>query len=388
MTKKADVFYLNRKKYNCYKNGVPYFRKSAVIGGKQKSFYGDGEKDCLRKIEEAKQNEAAGLIYNPKTAKVGQAMRYWLFEIKRVDKNIKASTFARYDCTFRNHVMPYPIADMPLAKLDSLTFQSYVTDLYEEYDVSGGSIAAAVKVWRMFFLWACEEGYMLKNPCKNVSLPGKRDKGKKTIEIFNEAERKALAKYMADSDYQYDTVILLAFATGMRQGELLGLRWEDITENAIHVARSTTVASHVDKDGSRKRYREVWDTKTVNSVRDIPLLPSTRTMLNEHYKKQRDFFAVKGLPQPEYLFTTAEGKLIDPSSFHKSYERLLQRAGVPYRKFHAIRHTFATEAIRRGVNVKDLQALLGHSDIETTYIYVQADAESQRSAIEKMGEVI
>lgn len=388
MAKKTEVFYLNHRKYNCYRGDTPYFRKSATIGGQRRFFYGDGEKDCLKKIEEAKAEAASGLVYNKRTARVGAAMKYWLYEVKRVDRNIKASTFARYDCAFRNHVEPDPIAQLALSKLDGLTFQSYVTSLYEEHGLSGASVSATVKVWRMFFTWASEEGYILKNPAKNVSIPGKRVKGKREIEIFTEEERKQIASYMAKSHYQYDAVILLAFSTGMRQGELLSLKWSDITADDIHVRRSTAVVSHVNKDGTRDRYREVWDTKTENSVRNIPMLPSVRSMLAEHYEKQKAFFKAKGMKQPEYVFTTDEGKLIDSSSLHKSYERMLARAGVPYRKFHAIRHTFATEAIRRGVNVKDLQALLGHSDVETTYIYVQVDAESKRSAIEKMGAVI
>ena len=61
---------------------------------------------------------------------------------------------------------------------------------------------------------------------------------------------------------------------------------------------------------------------------------------------------------------------------------------MPYRKFHAIRHTFATEAIHRGMDMKDLQMLMGHADVQTTYIYVQSDNDAKRSAIDKMGELI
>lgn len=385
---KAETFIIKGKKYNCYKNGVPYFRKSAMICGKQKDFYGDGEKDAIRQIEEAKNLSRAGLDYDKKTSKVGFVFKYWLFNFKYADKNIKASTFDRYASSFRNHVEPYPISNYVLSKLDSATMQAYVTSLYEEGHLTGANIKCVMKVWKMFCAWAVDEGYVLKNPCRNISLPGERDKVKKVIEVFTQEERDEIVRYMKESDYWFDTLILLAFATGMRQGELLSLKWDDIYDGAIHVQRSTAIVGHVQKDGTIQRYREVWDTKTLNSNRTIPILSDTEEMLRKHKVKQMEYFFVNRLGKPEYVFTSDDGTIIDASNFRKSYQRMLRRAGVPYRKFHAIRHTFATEAIRRGVDVKDLQLLMGHADIETTYIYVQSDDKQKRLAIEKMGSLV
>jgi len=382
------VFYEKGKKYNCYSHGKPYFRKTATINGKRHFFYGDGEKDADRKIEEAKRLSLQGLNYDNKDSKVGAVFSYWLFNVKRVDKNIKESSFARYECAVRNHVLPYPIAECKLSKLDSATMQAYISALYEEYGCSGPSIANTFKVWKMFASWAVDEGFCAKNPCRNISLPGKREKAKKKIETFSLEERKALLLYIEESKYQYDTIIKLAFATGMRQGELLGLRWEDVGKDSINVARSTAVVTHIDKEGNRDRYREVWDTKTENSERVMPILPETAAMLQEHRAKQAQYFLKNRIISKGYVFTTDTGELIDATSFAKSYKRLLSRAGIPYRKFHTIRHTFATEAIRSGVDVKDLQMLMGHADIQTTYIYVQPNDESKRNAIEKLGKLL
>ena len=80
--------------------------------------------------------------------------------------------------------------------------------------------------------------------------------------------------------------------------------------------------------------------------------------------------------------------MIDATSFTKSYRRLLERAGIKYRKYHAIRHTFATEALRQGINIKDLQMLMGHADIQTTLLYVQSSDESKREAINSMVSLV
>jgi integrase len=190
---------------------------------------------------------------------------------------------------------------------------------------------------------------------------------------------------MNESDYIYSVLIRLAFATGMRQGELIALKWSDIKDGVIHVQRSTRFVTHIDKDMKRQRTREIWEPKTANAVRDIPLLPETQEMLAKHKSLQRQYFSRLHLGKQEYVFTNTAGGLVDPSILIQSYRCMLRNAGVPPRKFHAIRHTFATEAIRHGVDVKDLQLLMGHGDIQTTYLYVQASPKSKRNAIELMG---
>lgn len=387
MKKTGNVFYLHGKKYNCYINGNPRFRLSETIAGKRRQVYGDGEKDAQRKLEELKKKAASGLDLNLGTAKFGPTMRFWLFNIKRIDKDIKASSFARYESAFRNHIENKDIARVTLASINTAVMQAYIASLYEIYGLSVASIKNVIKIAKMFFIWAVNEGYTVKNPMSNLTIPGKRDKAQKVLETFTAEERKLLSDYMDESGYQYDTLIRLAFATGMRKGELLALRWSDIEDNVITISRSTAVVTHVDKEGNRERYREVWDPKTENAYREIPLNPETAAMLKQHQIDQAKYFLKSGI-RSEYVFTTMAGELIDSSSLSKSFNRLQTRAGIRPRKFHAIRHTFATEAIRAGVDVKDLQMIMGHSDIETTYQYVHPNIETKVKAMKLIGSIM
>ena len=385
-----EVFYEKGKKYNAKVHGKPYYRTSITINGQRYQVYGDGEKDAQKKIEALKESAAKGFDPSLRRATAGEIFDYWLYNVKRADSEIKASSFSRYECAYRTHIKPNRITSVPLSKISSARMQLYVSELYEDKGVTPTSIKATLKVWKMFTKWAVDEGYMAKDPCRNIRVPGKYTGGKKEIDTFEEDEREKIIRCMEETNYQYSTLIKLAFATGMRQGELLGLKWSDIDfdENIIHVQRSTAIVNHIDKNGKIERYREVWTPKTVNSIRDIPILPTTRTLLRRHKIDQRLFFMAQGKKGSEYVFCTENGRIIDSSSLTKSYKRLLKRADVPYRKFHTIRHTFATEAIRRGVDPKDLQMLMGHADIQTTYIYVQANEKSKRDAIERMGKII
>lgn len=382
----GNIFYENKKKYNCRVNGKPYFRLSATIDGKRRQVYGDGEKDAQRKLEQLKDEAKQGFDLDKRTCKVGEIFRYWLFHVKRVE--VKASSFTRYECTYRTHIAVYDIDKSLLCKLDSATLQKHINYLYEDEKLNPATITETVKVWRMFLTWALDEGYIIKNPTKRLSIPGKSTQTKKLIEVFTEEERERIAEYMEESCYQYREVIKLAFATGMRQGELLALKWADIYDNAIHVTNSTAIVTHIDKDGNREMSREIWNPKTTNAVRVIPLSQTTMEMLKDLHLKQKKYMFQHRHPQSEFVFTSSTGELIDTRVFIRSYQRMLERAGVQYRKFHTIRHTFATEAIRRGVDVKDLQLLLGHSDITMTYKYVQSDNESKRNAIEKIGALM
>lgn len=383
-----EVFYERSKKYNCRVKGKPYFRTSVTLDGKCHQIYGDGEKDALRKKEKLIEQHKAGFNLEFKNEKIGDALEYWLYNVKRVNRKVKASSFSRYESIFRNHIKPYPIMDCKTVKFNSAILQAYITEMNERHGVTGATCESIIKVWRMFSGWAVEQGYLTKNPCNGLSIPGEHSNGKRTIETFSEDERNALVEYLNNHPYWYDTVVRLAFLTGMREGELLGLEWTDIQDDGIHVNQTTSMVTHVDNQGNRERKREVWDTKTKNSVRIIPISARTRQMLSEYKTQQLAYFISKGYGRPKYVFTTQMGKLVDPTSFIKSYKRLLKRAGIKYRKFHAVRHTFATEAIKKGVDVKQLSLILGHSDIKTTYIYVQVDEASKREAIEKIGAIV
>lgn len=380
----ANVFYQKGKKYNCTKNGIPYFRKTAVIGGKQRSFYGDGEKDALKKIEEAKELERQGFDFEKRNALVDDVFTYWLYDIKRIDKNVKPKTFITYEGLYRKHFSGYPIAELRIATLTSAAMQRHINNMYETEGKNGKTIQSAVRLMNQFCKWAIAEGYLVKNPCSNLILPGEHAK-KREVETFSKEERSALLSYMDETGYGYDTLIKLAFATGMRQGELLALQWGDIVNGVLHVRRTLSYYKRVE-EGSHSL--EFGTPKSISGDRCIPLLPSTQEMLRKHRLEQKKYMLANGLPQTEFVFTSSKGTPIIPTTLDRSYRSLLARAGVPYKKFHAIRHTFATEAIQRGVPVKDLQMLMGHADIATTYIYVHSTTETKRNAIELIGEMM
>lgn len=384
----GKTFYEKGKKYNCYVTGKPYFRTSVTINGKVHQVYGDGEKDAKRKIEALKELAASGVDVNRRKEKFGALMQHWLFDIKRLDSGIKTSTFNNYVLLFNKHIKPYDIYDMNMSNVSRAAIQRYVNTMYERDGKSRAVIKHALSLLNNYCNWLVDEECLRKNPCRRISIPGDYKQNKKEIEVFSSEERARVLEYMLDSHYRYSVLIRLAFATGMRRGELLGLKWSDIEGGVIHVSRSVGTTAKADTDGLKDYKTALWEPKTPNAIRDIPITKETEQMLAEHRHQQKVYFLKNGLGTPEFLFTTEAGNIIRPSGLDESYRNMLKSAGVPHKKFHAIRHTFATEAIRCGVDVKDLSRLLGHSNVQTTYIYVQSDDESRRAAIEKMGAMM
>ena len=124
------------KKYNCTINGIPYFKKSKVIGhdikGKpiRKYFYGDGEKDADRQIEEFMNKLKSGLNVNVEFLTIEQAMNQWLFDVRLHSKKIKSASFEKDECNYRNYIKGSTIGSMRVQNAVSLPFQRYYNELY------------------------------------------------------------------------------------------------------------------------------------------------------------------------------------------------------------------------------------------------------------------
>lgn len=363
------------RKTNYTKNGQDYYRVTATVGrnseGKliRKEFYGKSKKEAEDKRDEYLNGIKNGLVIDHHTATLGPLMKSWLYEVVRVSDKIKPSTFERYESIYRNYIKDSKIYGIRISNLKSIQLQRYYNELYENGKTSN-QIKNLNKLLKKFFFYAVDEGYILKNPCSSKSLviPGEVEKEDSEIEIFTDDEIEAIKKAIKGN--RLEALILLALGTGLRQGELLGLKWNniDMDKQVINVEQSIKSVTIINADGSRKYETKEQPLKTKNSTRTVPIPSNLIPVLKKHEANQKAD-KIKAGPlytESDYVFTTESGKTIDARNLLRAFKRILKKANVPYRKFHALRHTYATKLFERDVPIKTVQMLLGHSDISVT----------------------
>jgi integrase len=209
---------------------------------------------------------------------------------------------------------------------------------------------------------AVEDNILIKNPASGLKLPKKTAAQQEKIKPFTKAELQTILKGFEGTKHHY--IVYLAALTGMRRGELLGLRWQDIdlTKKVIHVRQQ---AKMVNTD----RRMTTGILKTENAYRDIPVDDLVVVAL----KKQSAWQAANKLKLGDaYLtdgnlvFTDEAGKILVPGVVSESFRRVVKRVKVDYRSFHHLRHTFASIAISSGVGIKAISVTMGHATVVET----------------------
>ncbi len=287
------------KKTNFEVNGKQYYRVTRTIGHKpdgtsiRKTFYGSGINEANKKADEYINDLKSGLINGKQAITLNTLFPDWLFGVKK--NEIKASTFESYYGTYKKFIEPLDISNIPIKEIKSLKLQSCYNDL----KTTPNNVKKVHKVLNMFFGYAEKEGYILKNPCNNISLPKDRKKvteileKKQSFQYYNEDEIKRLKEVFKGN--KYENVILFALGTGMRRGEIFGLQWSDIDfdKKEIHVIHNLSSIADISQDGKREYHIQLNTPKTQNSVRIIPMSNNIYNLLSSMEKRFRFCFRSK-----------------------------------------------------------------------------------------------
>lgn len=405
------------KKYNCTKNGINYFRKTKTIGydinGKaiKKEFYGDGEKDCDRKIEEYMQKLKDGIDVAAEKMTIEQGMHHWLFNVLIHSRDTKSATFDKHECNYRNYIKNREIGYMVIQNAVSKPFQNYYNDIYKDgidivdiktgktkhKNVSTDKIFDLNKTIRAFFTWCISEKITSDNPCtlQKIRMPGNADGDEDecdegdNIQAFSDNEIKIITdnlKYNIGQNNTFNVAIMLDLLTGLRLGELLGMKKKFIVKYLVKIRNTLKRVKVYDNDEKWHRETKLIRPKSVTSIRDVPFPIPFWEVLEKYLKEQETKWKNNGLKFDEnsLLFTTDTCNPIDMKNFSRAWERFLNRIELEKKKPHSIRDTYATTLIRRGANIHDVKALLGHSSIKITekyYIFVFPDDKSKTAAL-------
>lgn len=195
----------------------------------------------------------------------------------------------------------------------------------------------------------------------------------KEVEIFEKSDQVTLINSLQSKICNKNFGILLAIHTGLRIGELCALKWSDINFDTqlLHINK-TMIRTYTKEDGSKLN---ITAPKTRSSIRTIPL-----------NKWIMQYAVLLRGSDNEYIVTGKE-KYIEPNKYRLYYNRQLKDLDLPHRKFHSLRHTFATRCIECGCDYKSLSELLGHSNVSITMnLYVHPQLELKRKCVELLAD--
>lgn len=211
-------------------------------------------------------------------------------------------------------------------------------------------------------------GYINSNPADGVNLP-RGSKPQLVILPRDEQARLMQCSYQ----HRYGVFVRLVLFTGLRLGELLGLRWEDFDFRAgiLHVRRTLNRLNKMKRPlqpGEPTTEIVIQTPKSQNSIRAIPLLPAVLQELQGwQYVQQKDAeLAGDQYNASGYIVTNPLGGIIEPRTFKDYYNQLLQASGLRHFTFHALRHTFASRAMEQGMDPKTLSEIMGHYSVSFT----------------------
>jgi integrase len=225
---------------------------------------------------------------------------------------------------------------------------------------------------------AAQDGLVPRNVAAVARPPKQRASGKPEMKTWNPEELRAFLDHIRYDERPWlYPVVHLAATTGLRRGEILGLRWRDLDLDAGRASIRKTVVCV----GHEVRLSE---PKTNKGKRSVPLDPTTVEVLRGLRAGQKK----RSLDRSDFLFSDESGNPLDPETVSLVFERRVKSSGLPRVRFHDLRHSFATLALQAGVPLKVVSDILGHANISITgdtYSHVnpamQEDATSRVAAL-------
>ena len=279
-------------------------------------------------------------------------MEFYSENILAINSKYSPGTIELYTKAYENHIKSKKITTCLICNLTS----EQVQEFYNSLQISKSAMANVHKFMRGFMMWQSRNkygDYLLDSVVIPVKPDLRRQEG---IITWTDEELNIILK--SEPDYVLKPLILFALYTGMRISELLGLKYEDIYDDAIHV--------------NRQYYRGSWIPPKGNKIRLIPL----------HEKLSEIVFSKNSTG---LIFRSENGNPLDQKNINRSLDRFYGRIGIPHKKFHAYRATFITNLCRKGVPIQIVSKLAGHEDIGVTAkYYASVELNQLAKAVNKL----
>nr|WP_238525012.1 tyrosine-type recombinase/integrase [Caldicellulosiruptor owensensis] len=355
---------------------VVYVGRDETTGKKKYKWYSgfktkkEAEKALAELVNQIEKQE----FVEDKNVTIGEFINEW-FEIHC--KKLTPKTQESYQKMLRFYVLPY-LNDIELATLKPLTIAKFYNTLKEQ-GISNTTLNYVHRLLREIYNFAVKWQYVTKNPFDNVETP---KKDRKEMQVWNLDEIRKAEEVFRDTPIFAH--VMLALYTGMRLGEVCGLKWDDIDfKNKVCAVRR--VAEYINGEVVIKE-----KPKTDKSLRIVALTDNLVEILKEEKKRQLEnklkFGQNYDTTYDGFISVWEDGRFKVPDYVSKKFSKILSKQNeIKKIRFHDLRHTHATLLLQAGVNMKVISDRLGHSQISITMdLYSHVNLDMQREAIEKL----
>ena len=300
----------------------------------------------------------------------------WLLEKKDY---IKESTYANYSNNIFNHIIP-KLGNYYLNELNHKVIQDFLLELSKNgrKDNTGGLAEKTIKDITIIIKGSIKKG-INENKIKHIELTFNypKDNKENKLYVLTKREQNKITNYVLENINSRNIGLLISLYSGIRIGELCALRWEDVDFKKNCLTINKTIQRVYIKDKDKNISKVIITTpKTKNANREIPI--------------NKDFLEIlkKVKSDKKHYILTGNEKYIEPRTYRKYFNKVLDELKIKHFNFHSLRHTFATNCISLGVDYKTVSELLGHANVNITLnLYVHPRYSQKKKCIDLVCKV-
>jgi integrase len=343
-----------------------------------KSVYGKTYLETKEKLQKERELQKYAGNQDQKICKdkitFSEAMNQWM---NYKQYSLSASSILKYRMLIENHIRP-ELGEIPVTEMNTML----ISELIQKKSGKSGNtkeLSSSTLQSILYIINAVYRYYIAQNQLSGKSFSVKlRYKPVPEVTVLNRTEQQLLEKSLLIEMDSSKLGIFICLYTGLRLGEICALKWEDISLENGCVRVTKTIQRLRTQHGKQKSELFLTTPKSVCSMRTIPM-PSVLSSLIQQF--QEEHACVK----EHYLLSNEHKKPIEPRTYEYRFQGYLKQAGISHYKFHALRHTFATNCVNMGVDIKSLSEMMGHSNVSITLQkYVHSSFEMKQEQIEKI----